>query len=376
MAPFSRCDLGEIDGQTGGSGGRGRSAERPGRHHRCRTPRRGVRLDRLPVAARFGEGVRADPGPGAPGGGRAGATSRRRRRPGWPPGAPARSAWWCRSRTGGSSPRCSPGWRARCARRATTCCSTTSASRPAGSTVLRGDAAAPPGGRGDRGRVLVRARPSGPRCCALEVPLAVVGGHVPGFPRVGIDDAAGAASAVRHLLLLGHRDIAMISGDPQDPVGPGRPPRRGGPASRRRWPRPGSRSGRTGWCAEPWGVAGGTRAMEQLLARRHAADRGLRRVGRDGARRAADAAPGRAGGARPGLAGRLRRPRDGAGRRPHHGRPAGAPAGRARRLAADRGARRRRAGRAASVLLPTRLVVRGSTGPPASPPWSTDSAFA
>ena len=40
-------------------------------------------------------------------------TCPRRRPPGWPPAGPARSAWWCRSPTGGSSPRCSPGWRVR-----------------------------------------------------------------------------------------------------------------------------------------------------------------------------------------------------------------------------------------------------------------------
>ena len=54
---------------------------------------------------------------------------------------------------------------------------------------------------------------------SLQVPLAVVGGPVPGFSRVGVDDRAGAVMAVRHLVLLGHRDIVMISGAPDDPVG-------------------------------------------------------------------------------------------------------------------------------------------------------------
>lgn len=48
---------------------------------------------------------------------------------------------------------------------------------------------------------------------SLGVPLAgTVGGPRPGFTVVGIDDRAGAESAVRHLVNLGHRRIGMISG--------------------------------------------------------------------------------------------------------------------------------------------------------------------
>ncbi|QYX77578.1 LacI family DNA-binding transcriptional regulator [Streptomyces akebiae] len=48
---------------------------------------------------------------------------------------------------------------------------------------------------------------------SLGVPLAsTVGGARPGFTVVGIDDRAGAESAVRHLVNLGHRRIGMISG--------------------------------------------------------------------------------------------------------------------------------------------------------------------
>lgn len=48
---------------------------------------------------------------------------------------------------------------------------------------------------------------------SLDVPLATtVGGAKPGFAVVGIDDRAGAESAVRHLVNLGHRRIGMISG--------------------------------------------------------------------------------------------------------------------------------------------------------------------
>ncbi|WP_189929401.1 LacI family DNA-binding transcriptional regulator [Streptomyces sulfonofaciens] len=49
---------------------------------------------------------------------------------------------------------------------------------------------------------------------SLGVPLAaIVGEPRPGFTVVGIDDRAGAQSAVRHLVNLGHRRIGMISGD-------------------------------------------------------------------------------------------------------------------------------------------------------------------
>jgi LacI family transcriptional regulator, repressor for deo operon, udp, cdd, tsx, nupC, and nupG len=54
---------------------------------------------------------------------------------------------------------------------------------------------------------------------ALDLPVAVVGGTFPGVPRVGIDDRAGAVAAVRHLVELGHRDIGLLSFDPDDAAG-------------------------------------------------------------------------------------------------------------------------------------------------------------
>lgn len=101
---------------------------------------------------------------------------------------------------------------------------------------------------------------------ALEVPLVVVGGPVTGFARVGVDDRTGAATAVRHLALLGHRYIAMIGGDPADPVG------RETTAARRAGFRAalaeaGLPCGTDQVVSEPWGVTGGMRAMEQLLGR-------------------------------------------------------------------------------------------------------------
>ena len=102
---------------------------------------------------------------------------------------------------------------------------------------------------------------------SLRVPLAVVGGPAAGFSRVGVDDRAGAVMAVRHLMLLGHRDIVMISGEPADPVG------RATTAARRAGfeaalAEAGLDCGPDRVVPEPWGVAGGMRAVEQLLARR------------------------------------------------------------------------------------------------------------
>ncbi len=47
----------------------------------------------------------------------------------------------------------------------------------------------------------------------IDIPLVVVGGHVEGCPYIGIDDYAAASTAVRHLIDIGHRDIALLHGD-------------------------------------------------------------------------------------------------------------------------------------------------------------------
>jgi LacI family transcriptional regulator, repressor for deo operon, udp, cdd, tsx, nupC, and nupG len=197
---------------------------------------------------------------------------------------------------------------------------------------------------------------------ALGVPLAVVGGHVSGFPRVGIDDRAGAATAVRHLLLLGHRDIAMISGDPGDAVG-----RRTTSARRAGFEDALAEAGigpdPERVVSEPWGVTGGIRAMEQLLGRRRlptavfaesdemalGALQTLRRAGLE--------VPGRV---------------SVIGFDDHEMAPAGdlttiaQPAHRQGELAARLLLEVLAGGSpsAGDVTLPTRLVVRGSTGPP------------
>jgi DNA-binding LacI/PurR family transcriptional regulator len=54
---------------------------------------------------------------------------------------------------------------------------------------------------------------------ALDIPKVVIGGRVPGLPRVGIDDQAAARMATRHVLALGHRDVGLIEFQPDDGVG-------------------------------------------------------------------------------------------------------------------------------------------------------------
>lgn len=52
---------------------------------------------------------------------------------------------------------------------------------------------------------------------ALDIPLVSVGIPIPGSPSVGIDEAAAARSAVNHLVHLRHERIAFIAGDTDDP---------------------------------------------------------------------------------------------------------------------------------------------------------------
>lgn len=51
---------------------------------------------------------------------------------------------------------------------------------------------------------------------ALDMPLVSIGSSIPGSPSVGIDDVSAAAAAVNHLLNLGHERVALIAGRPDD----------------------------------------------------------------------------------------------------------------------------------------------------------------
>ena len=56
------------------------------------------------------------------------------------------------------------------------------------------------------------------RLRGLRVPVGLVGASVEPFSCVRIDDVVGASTAVRHLVNLGHRDIALISGGVDVPM--------------------------------------------------------------------------------------------------------------------------------------------------------------
>jgi len=102
----------------------------------------------------------------------------------------------------------------------------------------------------------------------LGVPVVIVGDHVSrGQAGVGIDDQESVAMAVRHLVLLGHRDIVMISGCVDDPIG------RDSTLARQAGFRAGLREAGLPErpdqiITEPWGVDGGRRGMERLLTGR------------------------------------------------------------------------------------------------------------
>lgn len=67
------------------------------------------------------------------------------------------------------------------------------------------------------GVVLVNVPPAPDEAAFLRerrIPLVLLGAALAGVPSVGIDDEAAARSATKHLLSLGHRRIALVSGRP------------------------------------------------------------------------------------------------------------------------------------------------------------------
>jgi LacI family repressor for deo operon, udp, cdd, tsx, nupC, and nupG len=53
---------------------------------------------------------------------------------------------------------------------------------------------------------------------SLKVPIGIIGVDHEGFHSTRIDDRAGAATAVKHLIDLGHRRIGHVAGDKADPM--------------------------------------------------------------------------------------------------------------------------------------------------------------
>jgi LacI family repressor for deo operon, udp, cdd, tsx, nupC, and nupG len=65
---------------------------------------------------------------------------------------------------------------------------------------------------------LVLTDPELAALATLGLPVGVLGAEHPGLYSVRIDDVGASRSAVGHLLELGHRDIALIGGDTEDPM--------------------------------------------------------------------------------------------------------------------------------------------------------------
>lgn len=103
---------------------------------------------------------------------------------------------------------------------------------------------------------------------SLDMPLVSVGSIIPGAPAVGIDDVAAARSAVNHLVHLRHRRIGLIAGSPDDERF-----EFASSASRRLGYRQALEAAGMAFDPElvasgPFGAAGGAGAMTELLSRR------------------------------------------------------------------------------------------------------------
>lgn len=102
---------------------------------------------------------------------------------------------------------------------------------------------------------------------ALGLPLVSIGSAIPGSPSVGIDEVAAGRTAVNHLLNLGHTRIGFIAGQPDDfrfDFTPSTGRRRG---YEQVLSAAGIEHGEELVVAGPHGVDGGASAMTELLSR-------------------------------------------------------------------------------------------------------------
>jgi DNA-binding LacI/PurR family transcriptional regulator len=100
----------------------------------------------------------------------------------------------------------------------------------------------------------------------MGVDVVVAGGRLGNHPSVCIDDEGAAARAVGHLVQLGHRRIAMIrTSDPEGQVWPSDTLRASG--YHRSLAAAGIGTADDLMVTVPWGIDGGARAMEALLQR-------------------------------------------------------------------------------------------------------------
>jgi DNA-binding LacI/PurR family transcriptional regulator len=103
------------------------------------------------------------------------------------------------------------------------------------------------------------------RLQSLGIPIAVVGGAATGVGAVGTDEAAGVELAVRHLSDLGHRSMGMLCGRPADGLRFVVPDQRR-VAFLEATERLSVRTDPSWVVTTQWGIEGGAQAMETLLA--------------------------------------------------------------------------------------------------------------
>lgn len=105
------------------------------------------------------------------------------------------------------------------------------------------------------------------RLALLGVAVVATGGQVADYPFVSIDDATAGRQAMDHLLMLGHRRIAMI--DAIDPNADEWPVELRARAYHDALEEHGIEPAPELFVRVPWGADGGSRGMQELLSLRH-----------------------------------------------------------------------------------------------------------